>query len=282
MRETGRKKHALKTFLTAAALFWGTGTGLQGGAWSQEEGKGLVILQYFFYTTDSGFNNDWQLEEFGNGGRFTKNELNLYAEYGILDRLTIFSNLFLDYLVNESNSGEEKNFGVADPEFGARYQFAEKIPQALQLIVKVPGPYDVNDVPALGNGQTDVELAYFIGSPFTFFGNNGFVDAGVGYRLRTSEPADEFRWYFVTGLPLSQKLDILIENSGIIGLGDAKPQIIGDNILLTTDFSLIKVGVSALYRTSSNWAIQAGPYLHVAGRATGAGGGFKIAIWRKF
>lgn len=252
------------------------------GAWAQEKGEGLFVLQYYFYTTDTGFTQNWEREEFSNGGRFTKNQINLYAEYGLFEKWTLSANLFFDSLVNESNSGEQKNIGMADPEFAVRYQFFDRIPQALQLTVKLPGPYNVEDVPALGNAQTDIELAYYIGSPFKFFGNDGFVDAGVGFRLRTSEPADEFRWYLTTGIPITSKMDLLLEGQGIYGLGNEQPQIVGDNILLTTDFSLIKAGASLLYRPVEDWAIQAGPYLHIAGRATGAGGGFKIAIWRRF
>lgn len=276
-----RNNH-LKPIYPILFLLWVVGCSAQAGAWAQERGRGLAILQYFYYTTDTGFTDGWHPERFGNDGRFTKNELNLYLEYGLFDRWTIIGNFFLDSLVNESDTVRETNFGVADPELGVRYQFFDRIPQALQLTVKIPGPYSIDDVPALGNGQTDIELAYYVGHSFEFFGNYGFVDAGAGFRLRTAEPADEFRWYFTTGIPILENLDFLVEASGIHGLGNERPQIIGENILLTTDFSLIKVGASLLYRPIDGWAVQAGPYFHVAGRATGAGGGFKVAIWREF
>jgi len=252
------------------------------GAWAQEKGSGLAILQYYFYTTDTGFTDGWHPERFGGDGRFTKNQLNLYLEYGLFEDWTLIGNFFLDSVVNDSNRGREANFGPADQEVGLRYQFFERIPQALQLTVKIPGPYYIDEVPALGNGQTDIELAYYIGHSYKLFDLYGFIDAGAGFRLRTAEPADEFRWYFTAGIPILENLDFLIEAQGIHGLGNEQPQIIGENILLTTDFSLIKVGGSLLFRPFENWAVQAGPYFHVAGRATGAGGGFKVAIWREF
>lgn len=136
---------------------------------------------------------------------------------------------------------------------------------------------------ALGNGQTDVELDYFIGQPFPFGSRWGFVDLGVGYRLRTAEPTDELRWYFTGGIELTDWLDFyFLEASGIHGLGNGEPQFVGDNILLTTDFDLIKVGAPALVEPVSGWIVQADPYFHVAGRATGAGGGFKVSVWREF
>lgn len=270
--------------MVLAGCLWGIGLSGSGlaGAWAQEPGRGLAILQYYFYTTDTGFTDGWHSRRFGNGGRFTKNELNLYLEYGLIDRLTLIGNFFLDSVVNESDTTREANFGPADQEVGLRYQFVDRVPQSLQLTVKIPGPYYIDDVPALGNGQTDVELAYYIGTSFKVFDLYGFIDAGVGYRLRTGPPADEFRWYFNAGFPLHPKVDLIFESQGIHGLGNEQPQIVGENILLTTDFSLIKVGASLVFRPIEDWAIQAGPYFHVAGRATGAGGGFKVAIWRKF
>ncbi len=114
--------------------------------------------------------------------------------------------------------------------------------------------------------------------------------SGIGVRgcrrgISTSDgrSADELRWYLTAGLTLNKWLDVYyLEASGIHGLGDNQPQFVGNNILLTTDFDLIKVGGSVLVHPAKDWTIQAGPYFSVAGRATGAGGGFKVAIWRQF
>jgi hypothetical protein len=255
----------------------------QAGAWTRSKGDGLAVLSYYFYSTERQFDDGWGQEEFGFNGEFTKNEWNLYVEYGLTDELTLIGNFFLDGLAFENEFGRDTNFGLADQEVGLRFRLAQKIPQALQLLVKIPGPYDVNDSPALGNGQTDVELDYFIGHPFPFGSRWGFLDLGVGYRLRTAEPADELRWYFTGGVQINDWLDVyFLEASGIHGLGNDTPQFVGDNILLTTDFDLIKMGASVLVEPTPGWILQAGPYWHIAGRATGAGGGFKVAVWREF
>lgn len=84
------------------------------------------------------------------------------------------------------------------------------------------------------------------------------------------------------GLTLTHWLDLYyIEANGIYGLGDNQPQFVGNNILLTTDFDLMKVGCSLPVHPAIDWTIQVSPYFSVAGRATG-GGGFKVAIWRQF
>ncbi|MGC1480521.1 MAG: hypothetical protein WA771_08450 [Chthoniobacterales bacterium] len=253
------------------------------GAWAKPQGEGLAVLSYYFYTTADQFGDGWDREDFGFDGRFTKNEWNLYVEYGLTDQFTLIGNFFLDGLAYSNEFGRDTNFGLADQEVGLRYQFAQSIPQALQFTVKIPGPYDVNDSPALGNGQTDIELDYYIGHAFPVGSRWGFFDLGFGYRLRTAEPADELRWYLTGGIQITDWLDIyFIEASGIHGLGNDEPQFVGDNILLTTDFDLIKIGASALVEPVEGWILQAGPYWHAAGRATGAGGGFKIAVWREF
>lgn len=240
-------------------------------------------MTYNFYYTSQQFSDSWNVEDFSDNGSFSKNQLNLYLEYGITDRLTFIGNFFLDYLRFENDFVDNTNFGLADQEVGLRYRLRELPPQSLQLTVKIPGPYNINNQPALGNGQTDVELAYYIGSAYQVLGRWGFVDAGFGYRLRTGPPADELRWYLTAGINITDRLQLYyIEASGIHGLGNDTPQFVGENILLTTDFDLIKVGCSLLYRLSDNWIIQAGPFWQPAGRATGAGGGFKAAVWFEF
>lgn len=256
---------------------------VRAGAWTRAEGEGLAVLSYYYYATGEQFGDGWHREEFGFDGRFAKNEWNLYVEYGLTDRFTVIGNFFLDGLAFENEFGRDTNFGLADQEVGLRFQLARKIPQALQLMVKIPGPYDVNDSPALGNGQTDVELDYFVGQAFPFGSRWGFVDVGIGYRLRTAEPADELRWDVTGGVEITDWLDVyFLEASGIHGLGNDEPQFVGDNILLTTDFDLVKVGASVLVEPMAGWIVQAGPYWHAAGRATGGGGGFKVAVWREF
>ncbi len=255
----------------------------EAGAWGQPAGEGLAVFQYYLYATNTQYSDTWQLESMGGDARFVKNEFNLYLEYGIYDRFTLIGNFFLDALENvQSDGSRQTNFGFADQEVAVRYQLSGQPPQALQLTVKIPGPYDVNDVPALGNGQTDVELTYFYGGSFRLFGKQGFYDAGVGFRLRTGAPADELRGYLTTGLALSDRWEVWADAQAIFGLGNSEPQSVGDNILLTTDFSLIKAGVYVVYRPARDWAVQVGPYAHIAGRATGAGGGFKVAIFKEF
>lgn len=254
-----------------------------GGAWAQPQGKGLAVLAYYFYATDSQFGTGWNVEPFEYEGRFLKNEWNLYLEYGITDRLTLVGNFFLDALQFENQFESNSNFGLADQEIAMRYQFAEKIPQSLQVTVKIPGPYYVSNQPSLGNGQVDIEWTYYAGTTFQVGSRWAFVDAGLGFRLRTGPPADELRWYLTAGYNLTNWLDIyFVEASGIFGLGNNTPQMVGENILLTTDFDLIKIGCSLLVHPAKGWGIQAGPYWNIAGRATGASGGFKVAVWREF
>lgn len=252
---------------------------LRAGAWTKPKGKGLAAFTYSFYYTNQQFTNGWHLQNFSNGGSFTKNEWNLYLEYGLTDHLTLIGNFFMDALRYQNHFVENTNFGLADQELGLRYSLSKKLPQALQLTVKIPGPYNINHQPSLGNAQTDVELAYYLGTPYKIANRWGFVDAGAGFRLRTGAPADEIRLYLTAGLDITHWLQLYyLEASGIFGLGNDSPQYVGENILLTTDFSLIKVGASVVCKITDNWRLQAGPYLQPAGRATGAGGGFKAGI----
>ncbi|MCX7712996.1 MAG: hypothetical protein N2035_04940 [Chthoniobacterales bacterium] len=256
---------------------------LTAGAWTQPEHHGLAILGYSYYYTYEQFTSGWHLQRFSDSGEFRKHEWNLYWEYGLTKKLTFLGNIYLDFLQYQNIYVNNKNFGFSDPEVGLRYRLTNNLPQSLQLSVKIRGPYEVDRQPSLGNAQTDVELAYYFGFNWILFERSGFVDTGVGYRLRTGAPADELRFYLTAGLDLTDWLQIyLLEASGIFGLTNSQPQYVGENILLTTDFVLVKLGMSILIKLGNQWSLQAGPFWHVAGRTTGAGGGFKAALWFRF
>src|SRR4051812_29722874 len=90
-------------FFCGTILFLGFFANARAGAWAQPKGHGLTIMTYVFYTTDQQFGDGWTLESFSDSGRFTKNEWNLYVEYGLFDRVTLVGNFFLDALAYQNN-----------------------------------------------------------------------------------------------------------------------------------------------------------------------------------
>jgi len=250
----------------------------QAGAWSQPKGDGLAIMTYRFYGTDSSFNMRGDRVNYADGGYFAKHQMNLYVEYGLLDRLTFIGNFFYDFVSSDNNFTQDGNNGFPYQELGLRYQFYDVPAMSFQALVSIPTSSN-EATPALSNNQFDYEFAYYLGGNYSIFGYDAFWDLGVGYRVRTGAPSDEFRWYATTGVILSEDWEVFLQAEGIHGLGGDRPQFIGNNVLLTTDFQLIKLRMSVVYHIDENWSLQAGPVVHIWGNNTGAGGGAEAAVW---
>jgi len=266
----------LLVFLFGAAL-----SNANAGAWAQPKGSGLAITTYRFYGTGDNFNSRGERVSYGNDGYFSKNQINVYAEYGLLDRLTIFGNFFYDFVNYNDNFSSQSNNGFPYQELGVRYQFFDEPAMSFQVLAGIPTSGGSRQ-PALSNNQFDYEFAYYIGGNYKIFGYDAFWDIGVGYRLRTGAPSDEFRWYMTTGVKFNEYWEAFFQAEGIHGLGNNQRQFVGNNVLLTTDFQLIKLRMSVVYNINKSWSLQAGPVLHVWGNNVGAGGGAEVSVWYKW
>ncbi|GAB4250776.1 MAG: hypothetical protein OHK005_17850 [Candidatus Methylacidiphilales bacterium] len=256
------------------------------GAWAQPEGRGLSILTYRFYETDQVFDDNGARRDLPNGGEFTKHEANLYVEYGLPHRLTLIASLFLQDLHYSDDAGaSDSNFGLSDPEVGLRWQFLEKEhwpKMALQFVTKVPGPYSLSDTPILGNDQFDFETVLFVGDNHKLLGRDGFWEIGFGPRARLGAPSDQLRWFATIGWRLTERFEWIGQLEGTHGLGNDRPQVIGENVTATTDYTLLKATMQGVYHLNQNWSISAGPVIHYYGEKTGAGGGAQASLWFRF
>lgn len=256
------------------------------GAWAQPEGRGLSLLTYRFYQTDEGFDGHGNRQDFANDGEFTKHEANLYVEYGLPYRVTLLGNFFLQHLsFRDDVNGRDAQFGLADQELGVRWQFLERegLPRmAVQTLVKIPGPYRLGDTPPLGNDQVDWESVLYVGDNHRLLGCAGFWEVGIGPRFRFDEPSDQLRWFATLGWRVTEKIEWIGQLEGTHGLGNERPQRIGNNITATTDFTLLKASMSGIYHVNEQWAVSAGPMIHFYGENTGAGGGAQASLWFRF
>jgi hypothetical protein len=261
-----------------AILVQGNSQSCFAGAWAQAPGHGIAIATYRFYGTGNEFDNSgWGITRFSNDGKFFKNEASLYLEYGLLKDITVIGNFFFDQVEFADKNSIDRNAGFSDQQLALRWQFSHKIPQSLQFTVQFPAGYSLNDTPVLGNDQVDLELDYFLGGNFKLNQLYGFWEAGAGYRYRTGAPADQIRWYTTLGIPLNDCFQLLIQAEGTHGLGSN--QTIGNNVTVTTNYQLIKLSSSLIYRLTKSISLQFGPTLDFFGQNTGAGGGLQAAIW---
>ena len=130
----------------------------------------------------------------------------LYLEYGLLDRLTLVTDL--PFKISTSRETEialpgaparritRTNGGLADLHLALRTPLVRgPLVMSLQGGVKIPLGYSRepdNDGPPLGTGQVDGEVFILIGQ--SLYPLPAYIEAGIGYRFRGGELRDEVEY----------------------------------------------------------------------------------------
>jgi len=277
--------HGLNTVIACALFTLPTAPALA-GAWVAEEGRTLGILK-FSHTNDAAvFDDARDRTRFPEGGTSRQDQLNLYIEHGLTPDLTLIGNFYYNYVSFDSDTFDGSNNGFGDQELGVRYRLNPPGSAggpwvgAVQALVSIP-TYDEDEAPALGMGGYGFELRYSVGRGFMLGDRTGYLDAGAAFRLRTGDPADEFRFDIASGLAVTPNWMVIGELNVIEGLGNGR----GDNrmsFIDSTDYDLTKLQLSALYTLTHDVHFQVGYTEPVFGRNTGAAGGPFVAGWWRF
>lgn len=266
----------------------------QAGAWVQPDGDTLVILKYLHSEGSGWFDDSHHRTDFDDHGRSRQDQLNLYLEHGLSDRLSLVGNFYLSAVGYRNDYGSHRTFGLGDQEIGLRYALpitpGSSWQHALQALVSIPAydrdatyhPENPSARPALGLGDYALELRYGRGRGYTLGARKGYVDLGGALRLRGSAASDEVRLDGVVGLDLGGRWTLLGELNVIQGLGNGRGNADFQTYVATgTNYDLTKVQVSALYAaTGMQW--QFGYQQPLMGRNTGAAGGPFLAAWWRF
>ncbi len=253
------------------------------GAWVQEEGKQLHITTYSFYTTERSFGSHGDLDRIPNNGRFTKHELNHYAEFGLTKRFTAIGNFFFDFLEFKDDGSRDRNQGFSDQELGGRLNLTtDPLIFSLQGLVIFP-TYSLKTTPLLGNKDTGVEGRLLFAKEFSFFRVPSYVNTEVGVRFREGEPSDQLRYQLGWGLKPAEGWELILALDGIEGLRNEKPLIVSNNVVINPDFSFLKLTGSLVIPIVPNRvSFEIGGFRHLSGRDTGEGWGVKSAVWLRF
>jgi hypothetical protein len=268
------------------------------GAWVQRDGETLVILKYIHSDGRGWFDDGHHRTDFDRGGRSRQDQLNLYLEHGLDDRLSLIGNFYFTQVGFNADDGplrqRRSTTGLADQELGLRYALGQAHGDpwhsALQTLISIPAygrtktyqPNHPSAQPALGLGDYALELRYSRGRSYTLGGRNGYVDLGGALRLRGSAASDEVRLDGTVGLDLSERWAVLGELNLIQGLGNGRGNADLQTYVATgTNYDLTKVQFSAMYHAAGmQW--QFGYQQPLTGRNTSAAGGPFLAAWWRF
>ncbi|MCE4369548.1 hypothetical protein [Xanthomonas hortorum] len=282
------------------------------GAWTQPQGDTLVIVKALHSDGRGWFDDSHHRTTFGDGqqfdgnGRSRQDQLNVYVEHGLTDKLSFIGNFYFTDVGFSNYGGDGRTrtstTGLADQEIGLRYALPSAQDDvwrsSVQALVSIPAygrsktyhPNNPGRDPALGLGDYGLELRYSRGRGYTLGGRNGYVDLGGAVRLRGSAASDEVRVDASTGLSLTPSWLLLGELNVIQGLGNGRNDAFIEGrtpadsgfVATGTNYDLTKLQLSTLYTAPGGSQWQVGYQQPVMGRNTAAAGGPFVAAWWRF
>ncbi|HYL38599.1 MAG TPA: hypothetical protein VEV17_21965 [Bryobacteraceae bacterium] len=257
---------------------------LRADAWTQEQGHGQLILTSSLFETSWAFDGGGNAQRFDYGGAFRQFQLNPYLEYGLTSRTTLVVNTFVPFLKFSNQYGSQSSAGLGDVETGIRRRLNSSespMPISVQFTVLFP-TYPADRQPPPGNHQMDAESRLMIGRGARLLGHTAFWSLGGAYRYRSGAPADQFRSDATIGVDLNHRFMVMTQFFGITGLRNGQPLQIGGNPNAQSDFDLYKGQLSLVTRLGPHTRVQLGWNDTVAGRNTGRGQTYLIALWQDF
>jgi hypothetical protein len=182
------------------------------GAWVGEKGSAYTKLGFSTYSADDYHGSNPTFID------FESSAVSLYAEYGLGHNFAIYGSLLnQSYDQRDTELGETSASGFGDTEIGIRYQWqADPFVLSTSFLVKTPFLYDADD--GLGNNQTDYEAKVLIGKSLNKY---GYLGAELGYRLRTGDPSDEYRYLLEYGFNASENLYFRTKLDGILSANNS-------------------------------------------------------------
>lgn len=261
------------------------------GAWTQKADGMYNRLAVNYAVITEQFDAWGHRVPSSDNGEFTDWNLTYYGERGLTDRLTVVGSVPLKFLQEQSDTlaGTRtlRNTSLGDLELGARYRLlAEPAVVSVSVLGKLPYLYDENRASAIGpvpgNGQFDAETRLLVGRSLYPFGYGGIE---VGYRYRTEEPSDEYRYLveyggrFTPALYARTKLDGIksVKNADRI----AAPSM-GGNPTLSPEFDIGKLELTVGYAPPGGWSSELTYTGVLYGKNTGAGNMFQLAVVYSF
>ncbi len=274
-----KKRIVTGLLLVVCLILPNTGT-LYAGAWTQEKGKSYHRLAANYYFADREFNKNGNSQSMPDNGEFRDVNLSYYAEYGVIDELTVLASLYYKDIKREDDYVRSDAKGMGDVDLGARFRLYDGDIGvfAVQGLIKVPEFYDKDDALPLGNGQYDYELRLLYGRSLWPM-IPGYMNLEAAYRYRAKRPSDEFRYLVEAGSDLGKNFYARAKLDAIVGLGNGEDTIDAfGNPTATLEYDLAKVDLTVGYQLSEKLGLELGYTPALWGENTAKGATWTLAV----
>jgi len=248
------------------------------GAWTAKEGENYLKGAVNFFETSNRFGPENGFENFQN------RNFNVYWEHGLKDNLTFFATGSLTDLENITDGQETSGSGVGDIDLGLKYRLVDgPVIISVQGLFKAPYLYSEDSELPLGNGQEDFEGKLLFGKSF---GELGYGGLEVGYRVRTEDPVDEFRYLVEYGFDLNDKTYLRTKLDGIHAASSSDVDVVTSAVALNPqlplEFDLGRLEYTAGYKINDNFAAEITGTTAIYGDNTLKGTNIQFAIVSSF
>ncbi len=260
----------MRSTITAFALLavaGGTASRADAQAFVQEKGHGRVISSLLWSNSDKGFDDNGRVVDIAD---YRTTEVYLLGEYGVTEDLTA---LLIPSFRDVSVRGGRDSTGLGYTDVGARYRVAgaPNFVVSLQGLVRIPGQQRRDILAQVGQTDTEVDLRTQAG--FTSPRGN-FTIIEAGYRLRTGDPANDFKLDATVGIRAAPRLLLLASSYNTISDGR------GRGVFARNRYH--NLYLSAAYDVTSAVTLQLGAQGTIAGRNALRQRGAFAGAWFRF
>lgn len=242
---------------------------VEAGAWPQGKGEALLITTALYDRAD-GFWDDGR--ERRDEGYFYKDEIALYGEYGLTDRITLVGRTAWQTIEQVSADGYDSARGLAASELGIRRLFwsDDRDVFSLQAGMLIPGPGENVTNQPLGEGERAYELRALLGRGLE---GNSFWDVQLAHRWRGGRDLDEARLDLTYGFEPVAHWQVLAQSFSVWSAEGERPG--------APEFDQHKLQVS-VRRAWGEVDIQAGAFFTPSGRNALDERALFLSVWRRF
>ncbi len=247
-------------------------------AWVREKGEFFLSPQISSYTATQYF------DKYGNkqdiGYRYIKQEANLYGEYGLTEKDTLFFQGVYDQFLGDPGDPYPKIGSTAGTiTIGGIHELARPWDGRLSAIYSALAPidYSLKDEYIFGPAANALEFGILFGRSF----DRLYFDSGISIRKYFGNPSDQLRDYVTAGYDLLQNVQLTASISEQKSQGNGTRVNIGGGLYLDPDFTDEQGDASLVIKMSADTSLVLGCSWDIYGRNVGDGNRIYLSLWRQ-
>ena len=253
----------------ACALIAGAPAPAWAGAWTEPAGSGLLIETLFGWTGDGA---PWG----GNPAvKQQRADAQTYVEYGLTDEVTVFGQMAIErYVLAPPTPNVYTGLDYSDAGVRARLWTTGEWVVSGETTLFAPGASNPAAPAQAGNTGGAGEARLLAGTNFSLGQWPGFLDAELGYRLRTAGPPDEWHADLTVGVKPAPGVMLMVQDFTTVSAASAN-----------RDFPAWRSSVieaSLVVPLADRWSLQIGFFTSVLAVKTNTERGAAMSVWRRF